>query len=188
MIEINLLPEEVRAKNKMAEQTGIPPFLLVIPLVLALLLVAHLVLGVIQGIKSSQLGILNSTWNSLSVKKKEVDEFKSQRQFQAKDIGAVQALLNKRTNWAQKMNRMSQVLPGGIWFTELSISQTSFTLRGSVLSLQKDEFAAINVFLEALKNDKAFYDGFTSLELGPLKRKRIGEYEVFDFILNGVLS
>jgi hypothetical protein len=56
------------------------------------------------------------------------------------------------------------------------------------LSLQKEEAAIINKFIDSLKADAAFFGDFQSLELGPLQRKQLGGYDIVDFTLNATLK
>jgi Tfp pilus assembly protein PilN len=188
MIEINLLPDELKARNKRAEQTGIPVYLVIVPALVGVMLLVHLGAGVIQGVKAWQLGTLKGKWNTLEAKRKEVEAFKQQSLSQSKDVTAIQGLLNRRIAWSQKLNRLSLDLHPGVWFTDILVNPNAFILKGSVVSLNKDEFAAINTFLSTLKSDAAFFKNFTQLELGPVKRKSMGEYEVFDFVLNGAVK
>jgi len=106
----------------------------------------------------------------------------------SEDARAIKQLTDQRIDWAQKLNQLSLKLPSGIWFTSISISPSSLTLSGSVVSLQKQEMALIKRFMDSLKNDKDFFKDFSSLELSSVKTRTIVTYEVVDFNLIGNLK
>ena len=79
MIEINLLPPELRAKAKKAEAAGKPQYaLLAIPGIAAILILIHIVLLIVAGSKGYQLASLNMTWKKLEPQRKTVDLLKEQ--------------------------------------------------------------------------------------------------------------
>ncbi len=182
MIEINLLPEEVKAKvvsAKVREQAKFAGFFVMGGV--GLFLFIHLVLGVTFIVKSIQTANFVKQKQNLEEKKKElgiVDLAKLQG-----DARTIQQLARQRIVWAQKLNALSLDLPYGIWFNELAINGKELSIKGSILSTQKQEINLIHDFINILKNDKLFFTGFNSLTLGPLQRKNIVGHEVLDFIL-----
>jgi Tfp pilus assembly protein PilN len=187
MIEINLLSPEQKERAKRA-QAGPPYYLYVIPLVLGIFVLVHVGLALLSISRNYQLASLNATWKRLEPQRKEVDIFKQERSLVSQDASTIQQLTEKRVNWAQKLNRLSMDLPSGMWFSEISVAPADFILKCSVISLQKEEVALANKFLGNLMNDALFFKDFNSLELGPLKRKVLGGYEVVDFMLSGSLK
>ena len=139
--------------------------------------------------KSIQLNSLNSTWKKLEPQRLSLDNFKQESSVVNQDFQAVKQLLDQRVDWAEKLSRMCLDLPSGIWFSELIVKQKNFSLKASVVSLQNEEMAVVNKYLDNLKKDKSFMKDFASLELGPsLKKRQIVSYEVFDFTISGVLK
>jgi ligand-binding sensor protein len=94
----------------------------------------------------------------------------------------------KRITWADKLNKLSLYLPSGVWITDISVTSKDFILKGSVISLVKDELTLINTFLDRLKADKEFFINFENIELSSIERRGVGSYEVADFTLNGKLK
>ena len=197
MIEINLLPEELRSgvikpgKSAAVSSAGKPgpqQLILIILLVFALLIIAHIVfvfLGVTQFI---QLSALKSKWERSTLEGKALEDFKSEYALLFGNSQEMQRILNERINWAEKLNKLSLVLPPGVWFEAISASGKEFQLRGKVVSLSKEEFSLIRQLMDALKNDANFFKDFSALELSAVQKGLIGEYEVADFILIGTLK
>lgn len=189
MIEINLLPEEFKTKIKKAERdTKSKQILYIIPAVFAVLVVFHVILTLLLLSKSFQLGSLNAEMRKLEPQKKILQQYKSENEAISQDKNQILQLTNQRILWAQKLNRLSQDLPAGIWFNEIAYNAKDFVILGSAVSLQNADLALINKFIENLKSDYSFYGDFNKLELNSVQRKKIGGYDVADFTLTGYLK
>jgi len=187
MIEINLLPHELKAKSKNA---GLEPgyFLYLIPLVFALLVCAHIILAVVTIARSYQFIALNNKLKSLEPQRKIFENLNKENGMPLADAKLIQQLTVQRINWPEKLNKLSLNLPPGVWFEEITVSSKSFILKGSVISLQKEEMALINKFMDNLKNDTSFFKDFNNLGLSSVQRRVIGGYEIIDFTLLGNLK
>ncbi len=188
MIEINLLPEELKARVREKTPvtgTDLKRFLFILPVIAALLLCLHIYLAAMNIKNGVELRSLTKKWEAVAPQKKELDEFNKSYAVFSDDIKAAERLTADRVDWSQKLDRLSRDLPAGIWFRDIFIKSGSFTLEGSVLSLQEDEMGLIKEFMDALKNDAEFFKGFESLDLGSVQRKALGSYNVIDFVLTG---
>lgn len=187
MIEINLLPHEAKAKIKKS------PFKVdfLVPIILlgcALLVCVHIYLISICGIKFYQLTSLSNKWNSLLPQRKELEQLKSESEAGTAAKVSMQQLTKGQISFAPKLSKLSIGLPPGVWFTDLSLNVRELALRGSVVSLQKQELALVNKLIESLKSDKDFIEDFDALELGSVQRRVLGGYEIIDFTLNGKIK
>ena len=160
-------------------------FIYFIPVIFALLLLAHLYLGLVFVTRSVHLNSLNGSWKKLDKQRKAVEEFRQQYDVLSQDARMIQRLNAQKINWPEKLNRLSLDLAPGIWFSEVTFKKENFILRGSAVSLQKEEVGAINKFLDNLKKDARFFKGFTRLEMGALNRRTIGAYDIVDFVFSG---
>jgi len=199
MIEINLLPAELRVKTKSKSveyATVTKPgtfnqeqlFIYAIPVLLGLFVCANIYFAIISISKNFQLVALNRQWVQLEPQRKALDEFNNEYSVTSQDTGLVQLLTNKRILWAQKLNKLSLNLPSGVWFNEITMSVKDVVIQGSVISLQKEEVNLINKLLENLKADSEFSKDFDSFELSHVQKKNVGGYDIADFILTGTLK
>ena len=199
MIEINLLPEELRVKTKtknLERETVASPvafsqdqlFVYAIPFLLGALICAHIYFAVVAVSKNNQLVDLNRKWMALEPQKKAFDEFNNNYSSTSADASLAALLNNKRILWAVKLNKLSLNLPSGVWFNEIAISAKDIVIQGSVISLAKEEVNLINKLLENLKADSEFSKDFVSFELSNVQKKNISGYDIADFILTGVLK
>jgi Tfp pilus assembly protein PilN len=187
MIKINLLPEELRQKK---QHLGFEPdsLLYLIPLVFGILIVVHIYLAAAGIIAGYQLRSLSSKWEKLEPQRKMVENINKEYTGLTQDSAAVHKLLKERVSWSEKLNLLSLDLPPGIWFNEINISEKGLTVKGSVISLTKQELGEIRKFLDNLEKDKDFFADFISLELGPVQKVSIGSYEVAEFTISGKLK
>ncbi len=188
MIEINLLPRELKIKKQ--KSFGIAPeiYLYFIPAFFGLLILTHICLPGWGILKNYQLSRLNAEWQRLTPQRKELDKFKQEYEFLSQDTRVSQQLAAQRINWSEKLNKLSLNLPSGVWFNEISVSRKDFVLKGAAVSLKKEEMRLINNFMQSLKNDTAFFKDFNTLELNSFQVKTVGGYDTVEFILQGTLK
>ena len=187
MIEINLLPKELKAQMKKGGSEA-ALFLFFIPLVFGIFLCVHIYFGLVGLAKNYQFHILNNRWQSLEPQRKTLESSKQEYSGLSQEARAIALLTKQGVNWSEKLNRLSLNLPSGVWLNELSVNLKTLTLKGSVVSLQKEEFNLINKFINNLKKDVVFFSDFNNLELSSVQRRVIAGYDVVDFILLGTLK
>lgn len=180
MIEINLLPAELKQKNKEAVGNS-PQVVYLLLLVFVLLLIFNLILGLVILGKGIEKGIFYSKWDKLKKERAEVEKFKEKYESIAQENKFIQQVFSEGINWAQKLNQISLDIPSSIWIVSLGYKGKKLILEGSAVSLQNDEVGEINNFLNNLKNDRNFIKEFKNIELGPIRRRSIKNYEVVDF-------
>jgi Tfp pilus assembly protein PilN len=186
MIEINLLPGELKFRAKKIS-LELNYFLYLIPVVFGIVICVHIYLAALNITKSYQFSALNNKWKKIELQRKELEDFKNEHDLLSADAEIIQQLIAQRINWSEKLNKLSLNLPSGIWFNEMVLTRKDFTLKGSVISLQKEEFSLINKFINNLKNDAAFFKDFNNLELSSAQKRVVGGYDISDFILIGTL-
>lgn len=195
MIEINLLPEELRGAQKAAPReapvdaaAGIKKILPLAAVFFVLLILLQVILAVAGAMEGAQLRLLTNKWDTQEPQRKILEKFNKEYAILNEDAAAAAQLVKERVAWAPKLYTLSAALPPGVWINELSVNSGNFTLQGSVLSPQGREMGLINDFLVSLKGDSAFYADFANLELGSVQRRQAGPYKIEDFILAGTLK
>jgi len=187
MIEINLLPEELKVKRN--KSFGQKQYLIYLaPLFAGILIFMHLYLGMLGFSRSLRLNSLNKKWVALEPQRRKIASLKGQSEFSFQENNIIQELVKKSVVWSKNLNKMSLNLPSGIWFNEVSISSKELLIRATVVSLEKNEVDLINRYMFNLKNDSDFINDFNNLDLGAMQRKTMGSFEVVDFILTAPLK
>jgi len=187
MIEINLLPGELKVQKKQNPPAAAPDlrrFLYIIPAIIALIIILHIYLAVLTIGRNNLLQALSKKWEAAAPQRKELEDFNKKYAEMSEDIEAIRGLGEKRIEWAQKLDRLSADLPAGIWFRALVLKPGQFSLEGSVISLQKEEMNRVKEFIENLKQDGYFFKEFDNLELSSVERRALGSYDIIDFVLS----
>lgn len=187
MIEINLLPQELRVSRK-KEAFDLKILLLAIPALGALIIAIHVLLIILMFYKNLELGILESKWKDLAPQRKQLEELKKEITLLSQDAKVMQDMVAKRINWAEKLNKTSLSLPSGIWINEMAFNGKELAINCSVISLQKDEINLINKFVDKLENEAAISSNISNIELGTMQRRTVGSYDIVDFVLTGKLK
>ncbi len=193
------MPEELRVKSKtksveyeaVAKQSTFGQdqlFIYAIPVMLILFILVHFYFAALLISKNGQLVAFNRKWLDLVVQKKALDEFNSEFSTISKDASLLQQLSQQRILWGQKLNELSLKLPAGVWFSEILLNNNNLTIRGSVISLQKEEVGLINKLLDTLKIQPEFVKDFSSFELSNVQQRSLGGYDIADFVLVGALK
>ncbi|MFH1202621.1 MAG: PilN domain-containing protein [Candidatus Omnitrophota bacterium] len=187
MIEINLLPAQLRKKRKVIPNLPAKVFLILPSVVVGILIFLHLLFIGIILIEKNQISGLQQEWQALTDKKKEAEDIRSQLGLMEGKLGGIAQLSEGRIPWVVKLNKISDFLPQGLWLTRLSIDAKTLNLEGSAISLKSEEMSLISKCLQDLKADKDFFADFSDLELKSIQRRYIKDIEVVDFIIAGNL-
>lgn len=126
MIEINLLPEDLKKSQSHLKKMEMPelslqniPVLKVAAAFVGALIAFHLILFFIGLYSKANLNSLSKRYNELLPKKKEADSLKSQVELINKKVSAIDELMVKRFSWAKKLNDLSDSITPGVWLVEV---------------------------------------------------------------------
>lgn len=189
MIELNLLPEELKKKRTRIELPEIPLIPIAVVFV-GVLLIVQFIMGSLIFLSKRQLVGLDKKWQDLAPKKVELDKVKDQVAATGKKVEAIEGLIEKRLNWSRLLNELSNSLTANIWLTELSYDERgkdnkirTLTLLGSAAGKDEETTALIAHFIKALKDNKNFFTEFDNIELISIKKGHMAKQDVMNFIL-----
>jgi hypothetical protein len=192
MIEINFIPVQQRKKRR-SQILGVIkiPLEIVIGSTLAvflLLIMAHVGLLMINLWNFNYHQSLKREWDVILPAKENVDKvIKEMRELQAKEKSIDKITAGSRILWAMKLNILSDSIVRGVWLTRLRLNEGTLFIEGSGISKQNDQILGVHTFTANLKNDKAFVDHFSGIELDSIQRRYIGKTEVADFLIKAEL-
>lgn len=183
MIEINLLPEELRKKQKVKLDFLKNYSKNIIKPVILIFISIHILLILLVAIDSVMLKHFTKSFIEIEPQKKQIDEVKGELQ-KYKNLEELFLRLSKqRLSIAPKLNIISDSLPHGIWLYELSFSKEIWKIQGNCISAPGLETTQIGKFLNSLKASDG-EGGFRDIELLSIQRKKIGATEVVDFVIS----
>ncbi|MCX5686864.1 MAG: hypothetical protein NTW09_05360 [Candidatus Omnitrophica bacterium] len=136
MIEINLLPEELKKKNepkfKKFNLSGLSsgnfninkmPLVKIGIIAIAALAAFHLALFLVGTASKDSLASLAKKRDACLPKKNEADSLRNELVLINKKVTAIDGLMVKRLSWAKKLDGLSDALTPGIWLTDLSYDE-----------------------------------------------------------------
>ena len=203
MIEINLLPEELKKKpspfsafSKMdmsgLDIKNIPVLKIVIGIGIAVIGI-QLVLFSIGMIASSQLSSVSKKLNDMLPQKKVADALKAQVADINKRSAAIDELMLKRFSWAKKLNELSDCVTPGIWFSELYYDERpipgknnkslpgALVVSGYASGTGEQGASLIGKFIKTMQDNKSFYSDFEKIDLVTTKSDKVDNQDVMSF-------
>lgn len=188
MIEINLLPEELKKTKKEA------PFSLPAGVDLdavkkkALWLFAGLLvfIAVLPAggifIRDSQMKMMARKEKKILPKVSELQKLNEETSVLKTRASIINELTKRRFLWAQKLNELSDLTLPCLWFTRIYTDGSSgLVIEGSVVSANEEEMANVGKFIKAIKEDDEFFKYFKNIKLETVQRKTKYTTDVVDF-------
>jgi len=140
MIEINLLPEDLKKKKHTPAKTGISavnmPDISVVSMAawaVGIILVIQIALFLIGSISGANLKSLGIEYKKILPEKRQTENLKAQVDRMNKKVGAINELMVKRFSWEKKLNSLSDCMTPGIWLTELTYDEKLTAIPSSVV-------------------------------------------------------
>ncbi|MGB2630127.1 MAG: hypothetical protein WBD24_00830 [Candidatus Omnitrophota bacterium] len=195
MIELNLLPKELRRKKKKVSALPEIPVIPVCIGVVAILIVTHLTLLLLIKNNRDLSKKLQDNWSQIQPQKEKTDAFFNELNNLQKRVEAVRKIAEPDISWARILNGLNQAIVPNIWLSEFKLTFEKGQKRGEkgkLISLDlmgyavgKSETALPNIgrFMESLKNIKDFSGYFREIELEDIRNYVISGEEVMMFKL-----
>ncbi len=200
MIEINLLPQELKPKPSLFSGINLKgldinsiPILKIAAGIGVCLVLAQLVVSLIWMISSAELRSATKKYNEILPEKKVADALKAKEAYINKRSGAIDELIVKRFSWARKINLLSDCVTPGIWLSELSYDEAPMTdktktakpgaliISGYASGAGEQGTSLIGKFIKSLQEDKYFYSDMASVNLVSTKSNKVDKQDVMSF-------
>ena len=186
MILVNLLPEAYR-KPKVApiQQFHRSPLALLFG---AALLSSLILLGLLFQMHQAHLAGLTSRLRQLEPRKAAVDQLQTSIRALQNQQDVFARLMRERSRWARYLNTLSDAVPNGVWFTDLSFDPLKgLVIQGSAINQGGEEMVRIGRFVQDLKSDTAFAVTFQDIQIESIKSVQDQEMELVEFTLTADL-
>lgn len=129
---------------------------------------------------------------------KEKDAFLKRVQESDKLFLLLKDGFKKDISWSDKLAKFADLVPEEMWLREISLrregigeqSRLFLDIAASVGYLRSDEelLGKINNFIEAVKKEKSFMDGFEEVSLLEINKSKLAETNAMDFRLTFSLA
>ncbi len=210
MIQINLLPPELRKKESPKIMLPEIPIKKTLVVAVGFILVVQVLVSLAAGVLAFQSGATKAAIEKLSGEVAETRRIKEASVGALNKLKDIRALTTKKFYWASLLNAITDSVSKGVWLRTLSLDETvvevpkpnakkndkgiikksdmiqqrSLTLKldGSVYAAGQ-ETAFIGKFVKSLKENSFFNDLFSQIDLSNISQRKINEYDVYDFTL-----
>lgn len=188
MIEINLLPEEMRRQKKSYFKFDLADIARVKFLaggifagVMALLVIIP-ALG--ANIRGRQILALLEKEKNLMPQKTNVEAINNEIAVLKVKLSALDDITKRRFLWSRKLNELSDLVLPGIWFNRIGAElDNNLTIEGSVISKNEEAMASVGKFIKNIKDDKLFFGDFSDIKLESVQRENIDKRDVVEFTI-----
>lgn len=186
MIEINLLPEELRKKksepvfnlNIGAEKLKF----LVIGGAIGILILIIIVLSLGSFIRRAQINSLLAREKNFSERLSHIDTINKEIAVLKAKMAVLDQLTKRKFLWTEKLNQLSDLVLPGIWLTHVYTDlENRLIIEGSVISKSVEAMAFVGKFMKNIKDDQRFFKDFNSIKLESVQRKNKEERDAVDF-------
>ena len=192
MIELNLLPKEMRRKKRKVELPSIP-FLQIAIGIVAFLIVCHILIVTLLFFRSGSLKRLKAEWETMQPQKKATDKVARETNELEKRIAAIRKIAKPDLSWTKLLSGLNQAMIPGIWFSNLQLefkgksynpktggNPTALVLTGYALGKSEVGTASVARLINSLKRSKDFSGYFSEIELENMNAKKFeGEEAMF---------
>ena len=186
MIEINLLPEELRKKksepcfNLNMESEKLKFWIGGGAVGILILIVTMLFLG--SFIRKAQINGLLAREKNFSSRLSQIDSVNKEIAVLKAKMSILDQLTKRKFLWAEKLNQLSDLALPGIWFTHVyTDSENRLIIEGSVFSKSEEAMASVGKFMKNVKDDQQFFKDFKNIKLESVQRKNKEERDMVDF-------
>ena len=194
MIEINLLPPNLRVKKKAPMKLPSLPIIPVAAGIACLLIAIQVLLWLFIQVKSVSRDSLKRKITSLAASNKEAMGIDSTLKEISSRVEIVDKLSDSRFKVAKKLNDLSDSMVSGVWLRSLDakkgealnepgVLKETLVIEGSSIILGNSEEDAIAKFVNSLKENESFSSDFDNIEIAKEERKKVQNTEIMDFII-----
>ena len=182
MLTVNLLPEGARKTTlSPIEQFHRTPLMWILA---GSLLVFALALWVSMQLRQAQLQKLSEKMQTLKPKKAEVEQLRKSLQELRAQEATFRSLSQGRRRWSKRLNRLSDVTPEGVWFSEFELDRAAgLVIHGSVIGQGGPEMTRLGRLVQDLKADPDFTAAVNDIQIESVEREQDHDIEIVRFIL-----
>jgi hypothetical protein len=190
MIDINLVPEQLRKRRKNELLSGgifnIPKEVMVGigGGIIVLLFAVDLLFFLGKVVKFIQYHHVKSQWEAILPDKTNTDVITKELQDVQKEVKSMKDIMDGHDAvWSQKLNVISDGLPKGVWLRKITLNDKQFFIEGTTVSKEQNEMINVGNFVSNLKQDEEFMKSFDSVEVDYIQRRKNETLEVADFTI-----
>ena len=200
MIEINLLPEDLRKKEMMQFKLPEWPKLKVYAIALAAFLGIQTLATVFAFYQKLEIIAVRGQIASIKQENPELMARKGETAAADGRLKQIDLLTARKFYWATLLNRLAHSITKGVWLREFSVqtaqaperqgeeaasavAKRQVKLYGSAIGAGQ-ETAHIGRFVKSLEENRRFADFFEEIDVSNINQRKVKDFDVYDFELS----
>ena len=198
MIELNLLPEELRKKKKHLAQMPRIPVLPVAAGVIGVLIVFHLLMVLLVKNKQDLSISLREKWDQLQPQREKTEKITEEIDRLRERIAAIKKIAKPDLDWSQLLTGLNQAMIPNVWLSDLELKfqgkgmkrqkpgglPVALNITGYALGKSEEATSLVAKFITSLEKNKSFSVYFKGIELEDMRNLQIAGEEAMMFSLN----
>ncbi|MFH1837470.1 MAG: hypothetical protein ABH862_05105 [Candidatus Omnitrophota bacterium] len=200
MIEINLLPKELRKAKKVSLELEKGPMVRVAVTILLLIAGFHFLVVFLAGQNRAESEVLTAEWNRMEPEREKTGMLTKDALEIEKRLDAIRSITDNKFDWTKLLNSLNNAVIPKIWLSELELKfevlekkgkgkiskkePASISITGHALGSSQEATSSVAKFITSLKENKDFADCFSEVELQNMRTREIAGEETMRFILN----
>jgi len=194
MIELNLLPKELRKKKKVA-LPEIPILPIAIGVVCVLVVLQVILFGLMRS-RKTRLRRLEKKWEQLEPQRKVINKVITGIKATENHVKVIKDIAAPEVDWAELLSGLNQSMIPNVWLSEFKPVfkkpqkgkkktglPTSLDLTGYGLGSGEIATATVAKFIDSLKKTEEFSKFFDDIELQNMHKQTLDGEEVMRFKL-----
>ena len=206
MIQINLLPEELRKKERIRLSLPEVPIRKMLIIFFGIFFAVQASLSVFALVQKGRVGKTERNIAALKIQNREITIRKAEIASSHARLKEIASLTEREFFWTQLLNDLSDSVTKGVWLTDLSLEEIAAPLPsgssapksrksasavkirvlridGSAVG-QGQETAFVGKFIKELKDNVSLGRVFQDVKLSNINQKKIRDADVYDFSLS----
>jgi len=185
MIEINLLPKNLRKKKQFQFNLDLQANsvrLMGGGAIAGVLIVLIIFFSVGASIRKAQVSRLIKREQGMAQQTSQAETISRDVSILNAKMAVLDEVIQRSFLWAEKLNQLSDLILPGIWFTRIYMdSGNRLILEGSVISKKEEAMASVGKFMKGLRENESFFKDFANVKLESVERKSLDKRDVVEF-------
>jgi hypothetical protein len=188
MIEINLLPEEMRRKKRASFKLNLAIMgkvkFLAGGIALGVLVFLVIFLSMGSSVRKKQIIGLMAEERNIEPLRARVESVDKEVSVLKTKMAVLDEITKRRFLWARKLNEISDIALTGIWFRRIyTDSNLRLIIEGSVISKEEEAMATVGKFMKDMGEHISFFEDFRDIKLETVQKNSMDDRDAVDFTI-----
>ncbi|MBU1083802.1 MAG: hypothetical protein ABIG55_00410 [Candidatus Omnitrophota bacterium] len=197
MIELNLLPKELRKTRKISVELSDIPVVRIAVALFALLLAVHISIVLLSGRSKGELDVLTLEWGQMQPQRDLIGKLTRETGEAEKRLKVIRGIAELGLDWSDLLRGLNDAVIPKVWLSEFEVKFDNADTKGGVkeklpvsvgitgyaLGNSQEATSIVARFITSLKNNPDFAEPFKEIELHNMRAQEVAGKEAMRFML-----